>query len=240
MSTPLNLALYASHRRFLEAQRGPLTRHDGYDVIHGDVPFFQVAMLRERAALEAAAGAARFVFVPPWAPVDAPTPALGERVYQLTHMSLEPGRLAAPVEAVDVETATNEATLAEFTDVQASAFEPDPAKTPSLRAWMWKHNLDAYREPDQRYYLLRRDERAASVLLSVDSGDALGLYAVATAPAHQKQGLSSALLAHVAAAETRPVCLQVMRGSAAERLYTKLGFAERFVLDVYASALFAA
>lgn len=238
MPSPIHAALYANHRRFLEAQRGPLMRHGGYDVIHGDVRFFQIAMLHDTGALEDAARAAAFVFAPPWAAVAPDAPALSGLSYRLSHMSLPSGVLAPPTQTLPIEIVATEAQLGEFTDVQASAFEPDPAKTPDLRAWMWKHNVAAYRESDQRYYMLRREGRAVSVLLTVESDDALGLYAVATLPEHQKQGLSSQLLAHVAAAETRPVCLQVMRGSAAERLYTKLGFVERFVVDVYASARF--
>lgn len=230
-------ALYANHRRFLEAQRGALSCHAGFDLIHGDIPAFKIAMLHEAGAAVVAAQQSAFVFAPPWA---APAPSVfSTRAYQLTHMSLPRSAMRAPaaLDAVEVEIVRDEAGLAGFTGAQAAGFAQNPEAYADLYAWMWDKNLRALPLDDQRFYVLRSKGEAVSVLLTVDSGDALGIYAVATPPALRKRGLSSQLLAHVcsAASPQQQICLQVMRGSDAERLYGKLGFVERFVVDVYAT-----
>src|SRR5262249_52685303 len=136
-----------------------------------------------------------------------------------------------------VEPVVDEAGLRAFTEIQAQGFAADPSGYHELFAWMWDKNVRAFPLKDQYYYCLRRAGEAVSVLLTVDSGDALGIYAVATPPKLRKQGFSSYLLRHVCAAMplTKQICLQVVRGSAAEKLYAKLGFAEQFVVNVYKS-----
>ena len=227
-------ALYANHRRFLEAQRGALTTHDGFDIIHGDVPAFQIALLHKAGVVQSARVQAAFIFAPPWA--DPGVEAAASRAYQLTHMSLPSRAIPAglPVDGLTVERVVDEAGLRAFTEIQTVGFAPDAAGHDELFAWMWDKNQRAFPMRDQHYYILRRVGEAVSVLLTVDTGNALGIYAVATPRALRKQGLSSHLLGHVCAAATgKHICLQVIRGSDAERLYTKLGFVERFVVNVY-------
>jgi GNAT superfamily N-acetyltransferase len=235
--TSADHTLFANHRRFLEAQRGPLTRHAGYDVIHGDTPSFQIALLHDPQAAEEAAKRAAYLFAPPWAdPGPAGLPGLE---YRLTHMSLPRTAVRRPAPAAEllVETVRDEAGLRAFTEVQAAAFAANPEELADLCAWMWDKNRRAFALEDQRYYLLRRNGEPASVLLTVDVGDSLGVYAVATLPGLRRLGLSSRLLGHVCANAPahQQICLQVMRGSDAERLYAKLGFEERFIVNVYAT-----
>lgn len=235
--TNADYALYANHRRFLEAQRGAVTRHDGYDVVHGDVPAFQIAMLHEAAVADQAGRAAAVVFAPPWA--DPGAARFAGLDYQLAHMSLPIGAMAPrpPHGTFEIGRAADEAALRAFTEVQAAGFASEPGGYDELFAWMWGKNLRALPLADLHFYCLRRAGAPVSVLLTVDSGEALGIYAVATPPAFRKQGLSSHLLGHVCAAAPaeKQICLQVMRGSEAERLYAKLGFVERFVVNVYKS-----
>jgi GNAT superfamily N-acetyltransferase len=232
-------ALYANHRRFLEAQRGTLTRHAGFDLVHGDIQVFQIAMLHDIEAASDARGAAANVFAPPWA--DPGVEAFAGLSHQLTHMSLARGVLSAPAERADlsVEIVRDEAGLRGFTEVQAAGFAQDDASYAGLYDWMWDKNQRAFALEDQRFYCLYCKGEAASVLLTVDSDDALGIYAVATPRGLRKRGLSSYLLASVCAnaPSTRQICLQVMRGSDAERLYAKLGFVERFIVNVYATEI---
>jgi hypothetical protein len=200
-----------------------------------------MALLHDVRALEAAAHAAAFVLSPPWAAVDPAAPALAGRAYQLTHMSLPQGALSAPRPRADVrvELVRDEAALNSFTQVQAAGFA-DEGDYDTLFDWMLDKNARAFPLRDQHYYLLRLDGAPASVLLTVDTSEAVGVYAVATPSPLRKRGLSSHLLAQVCAnaPTSKQICLQVMRGSDAERLYAKLGFQERFVVDVCASALF--
>lgn len=230
-------ALYANHRRFLEAQRGALTRHEGCDVVHGDIPAFQIAMLHDVGAAAEAAQHAAFVFAPPWA--DPGPQGFEGLAYQLTYMSLPRGALPSPSlrDRFVVMEATDETELSAFTEVQAAGFADSEEERPELYAWMWDKNQRALGLRDQHFYCLWLNDEPVSVLLTVDSGDVLGIYAVATPPSLRQRGLSSYLLGSICARalEHQQVCLQVMRGSDAERLYTKLGFVERFVVNVYAS-----
>ena len=234
-------ALYANHRRFLEAQRGAVTRHEGYDLVHGDIPAFQIASLHDAAAADEAAAHAAFVFAPPWAHPGAAAAAFAGLDHQLTHMSLPDGKRRAPepMTALKVEQVRDKAQLRAFTLVQAAGFASGSAGHEELFAWMWDKNARALEHADQHYYCLLRNGEPVSVLLTVDTTEALGIYAVATPPDLRKQGLSSHLLGYVCAAAPAgtQICLQVLRGSDAERLYKKVGFVERFVVDVYRSAL---
>ncbi|HYD71626.1 MAG TPA: GNAT family N-acetyltransferase [Candidatus Binatia bacterium] len=234
--TDADRALYANHRRFLEAQRGALTPCDGFDVIHGDVPAFQIAMLHEAAVAGRARERAAFVFAPPWA--DPGADVFAGLAYRLTHMSLPASVAQQPAapQGLTIDRVADEAGLRAFTEAQAAGFA-EPGDYGELLAWMWDKNVRAFPLRGQSFYCLRRDGAVVSILLTVDSGDAIGIYAVATPAALRKQGLSSYLLARVCAAAPagKMVCLQVMRGSDAERLYTKLGFVERFVVNVYKS-----
>jgi GNAT superfamily N-acetyltransferase len=92
--------------------------------------------------------------------------------------------------------------------------------------WLLAKNLAAGREADHHYYLLRHGGEAVSCLLTVDTKDALGIFAVATPPALRRQGLSGALLQAVCEDDRgrRPIGLQVIEGSPARSLYEKLGF----------------
>jgi GNAT superfamily N-acetyltransferase len=234
-------ALYANHRRFLEAQRGAVTRHEGYDLVHGDIPAFQLALLHEAGVADEAAAHAAFVFAPPWANPGAKAASFAGLDHQLTHMSLpdDKRRAPEPITGLKVERVRDNAQLRTFTEVQAAGFASGATGYEALFAWMWDKNVRAFEHSDQHYYCLLRNGEPVSVLLTVDTSEALGIYAVATPPDLRKQGLSSHLLGHTCAAAPAgtQVCLQVLRGSDAERLYKKVGFVERFVVDVYRSAL---
>lgn len=233
-------ALYANHRQFLRTHRGALRQHDGYDAIHGDVAAFRISLLHDATAVEAAAATSNYVYAPPWAPVNSANPALAGMSHQLAHMSLGDDAFAGvtPVADCAVEIVDTEAGLRDFTFVQAAAFAEGQQDRQSLQTWLWGKNLGALHELNQRFYVLKHSGEPASVLLTVDSGDALGIYAVATLPTLQRRGLSRYLLAHICSSSqmgATPVCLQVLRGSDAERLYRRLGFVENFVVEVHKS-----
>jgi GNAT superfamily N-acetyltransferase len=234
-------ALYANHRRFLEAQRGVVTQHEGYDLVHGDTSAFQIALLHEARVAEEAAARAAFVFAPPWGHPGATAASFAGLDHQLTHMSLpdDKRRAPEPMSGLSVEQVRDEAQLRAFTQVQAAGFASGATGYEALFAWMWDKNARAFEHSDQHYYCLLRHGAPVSVLLTVNTIEAVGIYAVATPPDLRKQGLSSHLLGRVCAATPAgtQICLQVTRGSDAERLYKKVGFVERFVVDVYRSAL---
>lgn len=216
-------ALLDNHLAFLAAHRGEVRRTDAGIEVVGEDDFFSCWIpLTSDIALPGGTAAVRLV---PWSGdgwVDRLLAAGFEPAEVLVHMEAAadeaPGEPLPPVD-------TDEDAVA-FAEVQAAAFlgEDDPDVD-----W-WREKLREmavrnYTAPDQSFYLLRVDGDPASVTLVFRSGDVFGIYAVATKPAYRGRGLASALLGQARrdAAGGR-LTLQVVEGSAAERLYLKLGF----------------
>jgi len=220
---PDNAALLDNHLAFLAAHRGGVRRGAaGIDVVGEDEFFSCWIPLTAEAAIPVGASAVRLV---PWSG-DGWEQRLMEAGFEpaevLVHME-------APVAEADGEplaaVATDEDAEA-FAEVQAAAFlgEDDP----DVDWWRQKLRemaLRNYSAPDQSQYLLRVDGDPASITLVFRTGEVFGIYAVATKPAYRGRGLASTLLGQARrdAAGGR-LTLQVVEGSAAERLYLKAGF----------------
>jgi GNAT superfamily N-acetyltransferase len=86
-----------------------------------------------------------------------------------------------------------------------------------------------------RLYRARRNGRTASVLATIDHGDDLGVYYVATAPEHGRQGLAGRLLAAaLREARERGMRTSSLQSSAkGEPVYRRLGYVRRFRLHLY-------
>ena len=135
-----------------------------------------------------------------------------------------------------IERVDSDASARAFANVQLSAFLE---RSDTTRDW-WKRcfvdrALINFRDPAQNFLMIKRGGRAASVMLTVATGDVTGLYAVATRPEWQGQGLSSQLLSHVAGQVVpgRRLVLQAVSGSAAEQFYRKRGFRTRFRVSIW-------
>jgi GNAT superfamily N-acetyltransferase len=85
-------------------------------------------------------------------------------------------------------------------------------------------------------YLAEWDgEPAGCAQLFLEAGIA-GIYAVGTLPAFRRRGIASTLVGHLvreAMAHGDCVCLQVIAGSPAERIYARLGFQRLFAQECY-------
>jgi GNAT superfamily N-acetyltransferase len=80
-----------------------------------------------------------------------------------------------------------------------------------------------------------RDEQTASVLATVDHEDDLGIYWVATAPGHERQGLAGRLLAAaLTEARQRGMRTSSLQSSAkGQAVYARLGYEAHFRLHLY-------
>lgn len=145
------------------------------------------------------------------------------------------------IQGLDIARVRTEAEAAEFAGVQRDGFL-DAADDGADRAWWSRTFVAAARRnhaaPGQAFYLARCDGVPAAVTLCVHTPGLCGVYAVATRPEFRRRGLATALLEGVrrdaAGRGTGQLTLQVAAGSAAERLYRRLGFTPAFDSPCYA------
>ncbi|MFI5693623.1 GNAT family N-acetyltransferase [Kribbella sp. NPDC051586] len=224
---PDDLALLDNHLAFLAAHRGEVRRSaESIQVVGESDEFSAWIPLSSTAELPVDTSTVRLV---PWSGTgwqERLVAAGFEAAEVLVHMEASAGSVEGdPIAAID-----SEADAAGFAEVQSAAFlqvgEPD-------YDWWQKmfveRALQNYRAPDQSLYLLRVDGEPASSTLVLRAASVVGVYAVATKPQYRGRGLATTLLAQARrdAAGGR-VTLQVVEGSAAERLYLKLGFRPAF------------
>ncbi|MEV0284540.1 GNAT family N-acetyltransferase [Kribbella sp. NPDC050820] len=215
--------LLDNHLAFLAAHRGHIRRAaDGIEVVGADDFFSCWIPLTADVDVPEGTAAVRLV---PWSGEgweERLTAAGFEPAEVLVHMEAPADEATGePLEAI----ASDEDAEA-FAEVQADAFlGEDDADVDWWRQELRKMALRNYRAPDQSLYLLRVDGNPASITLVFRTADVFGIYAVATKPAYRGRGLASELLGQARrdAAGGR-LTLQVVGGSAAERLYLKLGF----------------
>ena len=159
------------------------------------------------------------------------------RQYALDYM-VAGGEVESVGSAGEISEVGTDAEAITFATVQADGFLSNEDQN---RDW-WincfrEAALRNYKLSSQSFLLSHIDGNAAAVVLTVDSGSCIGIYAMTTAPQYRGQGLSSDLLAHVVAKESsnqgRPIILQVEVGSYAERFYDRLGFEFLFRSGVY-------
>jgi GNAT superfamily N-acetyltransferase len=219
-------ALLDNHLAFLAAHRGEVRRTGtGIEVV-GDDDFFSCWIpLGADAAIPDGTATVRLVPGSGSGWEQRLTEAGFEPAEVLVHMEAPVGRFAGE-EARELAPVGTDQDAEAFAEVQAAAFlgEDDP-DVEWWRAKLREMALRNYADPDQSFYLLRVDGDPASVTLVFRTGDVVGIYAVATKPAYRNRGLASALLGQARrdAAGGR-LTLQVVEGSAAERLYLKAGF----------------
>lgn len=140
--------------------------------------------------------------------------------------------------SINITKADKVADGAAFAAIQEAAFL-DPEDPGSL--W-WRENFPVVArrnlfDPDQDMLIAWSDEKAKAVLLIVYGADVAGIYAVATDPACQRSGFSTALLqeAHRRAHERgmQRLVLQAMAGSYADEFYKRRGFTETYRSTVW-------
>jgi ribosomal protein S18 acetylase RimI-like enzyme len=103
--------------------------------------------------------------------------------------------------------------------------------------WLQESNERNFRRKEQAFYLGHTEGRPVATTLFVCNQDTIGIYAVATLPEFRKKGIATAVMRHgigeLQRNQSRMVTLQTFKGSAAERLYTSLGFTTVFEAQLY-------
>lgn len=143
--------------------------------------------------------------------------------------------LAAPAD-VGVRIASTPADADVFAEVQTRGFfdrEDDQKKWLPFMREVARRNVG---DPDQAFFIGQLGDVAAGVTLMVRT-DVVGIYAVATPSAFRKRGVATALLdaalRRAADGGVSIATLQVVAGSDAERLYSRLGFTPRFTTEIW-------
>lgn len=126
-------------------------------------------------------------------------------------------------------------------DVEVRVAEPDDARTFAAlhgdnERWVKRLSLSTtlsgMLEPGNTFYLGYIDGQAVATLHLLRDGSTAGIYAVATAKAYRRRGVSSTLMARaIVDAQTAGcdlVCLSTDAGGYAEGLYARLGFETAF------------
>ncbi len=115
--------------------------------------------------------------------------------------------------------------LRDYSEVFSLAFLTQPPRLIQERS-----NSDGF---TCRHFVLYLDQQSVAIGSLIYSGALACIYNIATRPSARNQGLGSELLQHLLASAAEAGCetvfLQAENGSAAHRLYEKLGFATRFV-----------
>ena len=122
-------------------------------------------------------------------------------------------------------------------DVEVRVAEPDDARTFAAlhggnERWVKRLSLSStlagMHEPGNTFYIGYVEGQPVATLHLLRDGSTAGLYAVGTAKAYRRRGVSAALMARaVGDAQTAGcdlVCLSTEAGGYAETLYAKLGF----------------
>lgn len=230
--------LFENHLAFLATHRGAIRSYDDAVDVVGDADFLSCWIPLEAGA--AIPATARTVWAVPWSGDgwserlhQAGFQAAGALAYLEAPLSTDTTDAPPTDPSTDIVEVTSHQEALDFAAVQSAGFleEPSPHDT-----WWRKTFTDVaaknYGDSDQLFYLLRVDGVPAAVTVVVRSGDVFGVYAVTTRPEYRGRGYATALLARarhdVVSRGGRRLALQVEVGSAAERLYTKLGFTPRF------------
>ena len=141
------------------------------------------------------------------------------------------------------------AAIATNPGVDVRVAEPDDARTFATLhggsdAWMRRLSLSGTMsgmlEPGNTFYLAYIEGQAIGTLHLLRDGATAGIYAVGTAKAHRRRGVSSTLIARAImdaqAVACDVVCLSTDAGGYAEGLYAKLGFERAFESEVWTAA----
>jgi len=219
--------LLDNHLAFLAAHRGDVRRTAAGIEVVGEDAFFS-AWIPLTAEVEIPEGTATVRLVP-WSG-DGWEERLSAAGFEAAEVLVHMEAPAETVESRAVAAISTDEDAVAFAEVQAAAFLDDD--DPDVEWWRTMFREKAvlnHQRPDQSFYVLRVDGDPASVTLVFRTGPVFGIYAVATKPAYRGRGLASALLAQARrdAAGGR-LTLQVVEGSAAERLYLRLGFRPAF------------
>lgn len=223
--------LLEHHLAFLATHRGEVRRAEGHiELVSSHAEFSYSIVLDARTRLTAE----RQYLVPAAQTIDL----RGTHAHQSSVVYMRRDAHLPPAQSpLIIQRVADERGIQTFSDVQAHSFEPDESKRGPLRQWLNEANQRNRGNDGQHFLVAFRDGLPVGVTLLIEHQGLGGIYAVATLPEERGRGVASTLLADAAErARQRGIgalTLQVAAGSAAERLYTALGFAPAFATQYW-------
>jgi GNAT superfamily N-acetyltransferase len=234
--------LLENHIEFFGTHRGTIRRSPSGIEINSESREFTCAFLEHGPGVEVL-DRHQAVRLTPWS--HGWDPALTARRYQpqgaIVYMAMASSPPERPAPAnLEIAVVRTESEMTKFSEVQTRSFLDEGESYEELFKFLNAANLKNLWNPSQAFYLASVDGKPVGVTLMLYTQGVAGIYAVATLPSHRKQGICSALLSRAVRDGRergyRTLCLQVVQGSDAEKLYTHLGFVPMFVTPL----LFAA
>lgn len=228
--------LFENSLAFYETHRGQVREQAGTYLLESERPEFSYAVLGpDHGSLP---DDVKLVHVAPWSgnwERELRTRGFAPQG-SLIWMSLEHLR-HVPDGGIPIRRVETEADWEAFSQVQTrSYFESEPDYQ-SWLPWLRAANLRNRGAHDQVFYLASVGDQPAGTTLLLRRGEITGIYAVATAPAFRRRGISTALLTRAVsdarAAGAHTVTLQVNGGTPAEDFYRQTGFTEAFATQIW-------
>ncbi len=197
-------------------------------------PGQEVSFAREARAFFARRGRSAQLQVSPWAASqrlqEALTRAGWIRVEDITVMAADAlPELSPPSPHLSWRVA-EAAEMPQWVSILVRSF--DLPESPAFTAALCRR----FRQGTAVSYLAEWDGQPVGCAQLFLEAGVVGIYAVGTLPAFRRRGIASALVEHLmrdAMAHGDLVCLQAIAGSAAERVYTRLGFRRLFAQECY-------
>lgn len=224
-------ALFENHLAFLSTHRGRVLRRAGRVTIDSHLPGFSYAVLERAQEVEPDVAAVHLL-----PGVDPPDGF--ERVGAIVYMTRCTEGAAWPVpHGLTMRRVSDDAGMDAFSTVQSHSFVPDAAERVKWHAWLREANRRNRHRAEQAFLLASDGDADVGVTLLLEHEGRAGIYAVATLPEQRGRGIATALLSEAAqrarARGVTTLTLQVAQGSAAERLYRRLGFAAVFEARIF-------
>jgi GNAT superfamily N-acetyltransferase len=215
-------ALFENHLAFLATHRGRVVRSEGRTTIESHVPHFSYTILERPQEVDPEIVDLRLL------PGIQPPPGFGgdsSIVYMVR--PVDGAEWDVPCD-LTMRRVTDECGIDAFSTVQSRGFIEDPTERPQWHQWLREANQNNRHRPEHHFLVASNGTEDVGVTLMLEHEGLAGIYAVATLPEHRGRGIATALLSEAATrARARGIStltLQVAKGSAAERLYAKLGF----------------
>jgi GNAT superfamily N-acetyltransferase len=239
MDTSTDWPLLTNHLAFISKHRGRVRYEDDAIDVMGDEDFLSCWIpTQQNARMPEAAHTVRTVpgSGPRWPQRLSAEGFNPAEVLLYMETPLNAKTLVGAGDGV-IEVASRTDALA-FAKVQGDGFlEQDDMHNTWWRTTFERMALKNYGDPNQHFYLARAGGVAAAVTLVVRTRGVFGIYAVATRPQFRGRGFASMLLERARLDAIKRggerLCLQVVEGSYAERLYRKLNFAPAFPSPTY-------
>jgi ribosomal protein S18 acetylase RimI-like enzyme len=137
---------------------------------------------------------------------------------------------------IKVKRVLNHSDLETFSTIQSWGFCETKEVFDQWYPWLRKKNFESFDFKNQFFYVSYLNNEPAGVSLIIENEGIYGIYAVATHPSFQKQGVATTTmkkaLKDCIQSENYRLTLQVSKNSYAQRLYTKLGFVENFECEI--------